>query len=292
MRRLVVVVNPRAGRRRGASIADRFLSHLTGFEADVRTTEHPGHAREIAATTSLAAVDTICAVGGDGTIHEIVNGMLTRADGARRPLCAVPAGSGNALALDLGYSTPEEAAKRLTRGDLRNLDAARVDLDGRIVYSINLLAWGASARINAIAERLRPFGGTRYTLAAILELLRWRLGGEDAKLDGVRRADVLLGAACITRHSGRGMQLTPDAELDDGLLDLLTIERGGRLELAGVLRSVFDGQHLGSRLVRIERREGLVLELDRGARLVVDGELMDGKVVRVDVVKGAVEVVG
>ena len=173
----------------------------------------------------------------------------------------MPAGSGNALALDLGWRTPIDAARRLVAGTTRRIDVARVDIDGRILHSVNVLAWGAAARIDARAERLRWVGGARYTLAAAIELLSPRLRPAGALVDGQRRPDDLLGIACNTRYSGRGMLVAPAAELDDGLLDLITFRLGPRLRLARLLRSVFAGGHVDSPLVTCARADRIDLPL-------------------------------
>jgi diacylglycerol kinase (ATP) len=247
--RIVAIVNPRAGRRRAGATLRAVRAQLERSAAlEVLETERAGHARELARELDLERCLGVCAVGGDGTLFEVLGGIFERADGARPTLGVIPAGSGHSLALDLGVARAEDAARCIAAGARRAIDVARVELDGRVLHSVNVLAWGAGARINARAERLRWAAGARYDLAAVLELLRPRLGHAGARLDGECGEHLLLGTASITRHAGRGMRVAPDAVLDDGLIDIVTIARGARLALARMLASVRSGAHVASPL--------------------------------------------
>ncbi len=224
-------------------------------------------------------------------MNEVADGLMARPQGERQLLCPVPTGSGNALARDLGYDTPSKAADRLLAGGTRRIDVARLEVDGRVMHSINLLAWGAAARIDARAERLRWIGAPRYTVASVLELFAPRRLSAPIRLDGQLRTNDLLGVACSTRYSGRGMLVAPRAKLDDGLLDVVLIQCGNRVRLARLLRSVFEGRHVESPLVEYRHQQELELEVDSSSQVVVDGELVEAREVKAKVVSRALEVV-
>ena len=292
--RILLVANPRAGNQRAEAAVELLRGRFAraGIGVEVVYSRARGHARELAREMSMDGVRAICAVGGDGTVHEVTDGLMARPEGGRPLLCPVPTGSGNALARDLGYDTPSKAADRLLAGETRRIDVVRLEVDGRVMHSINILAWGAAARIDARAERLRWIGGPRYTVASVLELLALRRLSASVRLDGQLRTGDLLGVACSTRYSGRGMLVAPRAKLDDGLLDVVLIQCGNRVRLARLLGSVFDGRHVESPLVAYWHTKGLELEVDSSSKVVVDGELVEAREVKAQVVSRALEVVG
>ena len=212
------------------------------------------------------------AFGGDGTVHEVVHGLMGRPAEGRPALGVMPCGTGNSLARDLGLRTWRDAAASLRQGLTRPIDLARVEVDGRTRYCINVVGWGAVARINRRAERLRWAGDRRYDLASVLELLQPRPLPPAGAVRRGQPEDMLLGLACLTEHTGRGMRMAPGAELDDGLVDVVEIRRGSRVRLATLLGRVYRAAHLRSPLVEVTRVSTLQLELEPGGFVVLDGE--------------------
>lgn len=230
-------------------------------------------------------------LGGDGTLYEVVQDLARRTPQERPRLAVLPSGTGDALARDLGMPAPADALAALRAGTTRCIDLARVEVDGEVSFCFSVVGWGAFARINLRAERLRWARGRRYDLAAAAELARpGRLPSSGAVRDG-EREDLLLAVACLTGNTGRGMRMAPDAELDDGLVDLVEIRRGGRLRLARLLAGVFDGSHVRSELVRVSRVACLDLELDPGSHVVLDGEAVPARHLTLQVLPRALEVV-
>lgn len=208
---------------------------------------------------------------------EVVNGLAAR-DAPRPDLALVPAGTGDALARDLGLTEPEPVARALVGDRRRAIDLAHVRVDGRERVAFSVIGWGAFARINRGAERVRHFGRRRYEVAALLELARPRLAATGASWGTPPRGrDALLAVACLTRHTGRGMLLAPEAELDDGTANLVVIDRGPRPRLAALLRRIHTGTHLDSPLVSVERIERLEVELEEGSWVVLDGEALPAR---------------
>lgn len=245
------------------------------------TTRRPDDREALARTRD--GYDLLLPVGGDGTLHEVINAAT--ADGAACPdLAPVPAGSGNSLALDVGVRTPEDAVNGLLSGARRGLDAMRVTLDGdRTMISVNVVGWGAAARITTRADRFRWARGARYDVASAAEIFKPRIAPANARVDGVEDPRQLLGMALITQHSGRGMRIAPEAVLDDGEFDVVTIDRGFRPRLLAMLAAVQSGGHARSSLVRFRRARALDLELLDDAGLVIDGEEVATRAARLEI---------
>lgn len=286
MERALVIVNPAAGRGRAGAASEDVRGRLesAGWTVDRVETRKPVDEERLARTRE--GFDLLLPVGGDGTLHEVINAATC--EGARCPdLVPVPAGSGNSLALDLGVRTPTDAVERILSGSERVLDAMRVVLDGeRSVISVNVVGWGAAARITTRADRFRWARGARYDVASAAEIFKPRIAPANARVDGIEDPRQLLGMALITQHSGRGMRIAPEAVLDDGEFDVVTVDRGFRPRLLAMLAAVQSGGHAGSSLVRFRRATGLDLELLDDAGLVIDGESVPARTARIEILPG------
>ncbi|MAE28663.1 MAG: diacylglycerol kinase family lipid kinase [Planctomycetota bacterium] len=284
----LLIINPIAGGRRARQVAGRAKDRIEAAGGTVREllTERAGHGREHVATADLAGVTSVVAVGGDGTVLEVVEGLMERAPEERPALGLLPAGSGNSLAVELDMADEARATARLLAGETRSLDLLHLTVDGQAMHSMNVLGWGAVAEINRRSEPMRFLGGTRYTLAALREICRWRLSYPAVAIDGVA-GEWLMGTACITRFVGSGMMMAPSAKLDDGLVDLVLVRAAGRFKLLGMLLAVFKGKHVNSPLVDYRQVAGFSLELDAGSYLVLDGEILPARSVEARVLPGA-----
>lgn len=289
-RRFLAVVNPRGGTRQGLAVLDtvRPRFRAAGIRLDVAVTHHPGHASELAAGADLAPDGALCVVGGDGTLHEVVNGLMRRADPAGVPLAIIPAGSGNSVARHLGCSDPDAAAARLLQGRPRPLDLARVNHGGGSVYCVNIVGWGAAVDVNRVAERLRRLGPGRYALAALWQVLRRPRRQARISLDAQEVSGLFtLALVCNTQYTGRGMKLAPQAALDDGLLDVILVHQATRRQLLALFRRMYDGTHLALPYVAYRRVRHFALAAAAPDGLNLDGELAGRVPVAVDVVPGA-----
>ncbi len=275
-------MNPHGGGGRAAHVLSQVDAHLRsqGVELQVHETEAPGHARELAGQLELHEGMALCALGGDGTIHEVVNGLMDRRaaaglDAWQPPLAVLPGGSGNALMHDLAALDPREAARRILSGRRRSLDLVRVEMGQQIVHAFNIIGWGLVSDIGARSEKLRWMGSSRYTVASVLEVLkqparRGRVVLQDEVLEGSLRF-VFAGN---TRHTGAGMRITPDARIDDGLLDLIVVRGGTRAALLGLFAKLRTAEHLSSPLVIARRVSQFRLEAEGASSLNIDGELV------------------
>ena len=291
--RLAIIVNPQGGAGRGAAILEqvRPVFAAAKMELAVHTTAGRGHASEIAELLDFNGCAGVCSVGGDGTNHEVVCGLMRRAHPDEVPLGIIPSGTGNSLAQHLNCLDPVSAAKKIIEGNIVPLDVARVSSEDGVEYSINIVGWGAAVDINRTAERLRWLGSIRYSLAALWEILRARRRPLRLTLDGEVNDDKFhMVLACNTRFTGKGMQLAPRAKLDDRLLDVIVVRRTTRRQMLQLFSRVFDGSHVD--LPFVEYRQVATLELSSlGCEpLNIDGELKRHLPIRVQMVPAALRI--
>jgi YegS/Rv2252/BmrU family lipid kinase len=224
----------------------------------------------------------LLAVGGDGTVHEVANGLLRSARGREAPALAIlPAGSGNDLARQLGFSKHSgRLATRLQAGRTTLIDAGLLTWPGASEWFVNVASFGFTGAAARIADRMgKRFGGVSYVASALLALARHRDFDLRTVVDGGPpwSGQLCTGILANAAWFGSGMHVAPGARVDDGMLDLVTVTGAGRLRLAGLLAGVFGGWHLSSRSV--SRR------LVRSVRVEWAGDLpweADGEVLAVE----------
>ena len=103
-------------------------------------------------------IDVGIVVGGDGTMHELINGMMTRTDGRKLPIGLITGGTGNSFMHDMDCLDPVNAAKRIVTDRRRSIDIFRCEADGTIYYGFNIVGWGIPTDANNLAEKLRWMG--------------------------------------------------------------------------------------------------------------------------------------
>lgn len=242
MSAIAVLVNPTAGRGRGARAADLAIPHLQ--RAGLRILRLQGDDGDEAASLAMAAVadgvDALVVVGGDGLVNLAVQALK----GTDIPLGIIPSGSGNDAARGLGIDRkdPLAAADLVIAGQRRTVDLA--DAGGRVFVTV--LAAGFDSLVNERANRLRwPRGQVRYNIATLAELRVFRPLPYTLELDGVTRdLEAMLVAVGNMASYGGGLRMCEGAEPDDGLLDVVVIKPVTKPELLKVFPRLFKGTHV------------------------------------------------
>ena len=299
--RLVIAVNPQAGRGLGAQVGDRSAAALRTAGHEVRLlSADSGPALEAALRRVLEGdrPDAVIVVGGDGTVNLAVNVLAL----TETPLGIVAVGTGNDFArcLDLPHGDTEAsiagllAALEAEEPSVREIDAVRCST-GR--WFAGMLSAGFDAAVNERANGMKRLSGTpRYVVAVLLELARLRARRYRITTDReTRRLDAVLVTVGNTASIGGGMRLAPDARVDDGLLDVLVATPLSRRQLLRLFPKVFRGTHLTDDHVSIERGRVVTIDVDdRGPAPVTfaDGERFGPLPITLQVVPGALRLLG
>lgn len=251
--RLVLIVNPQAGKGHGARVgaeAERAL-RAAGAEVSVLTGRSAEETRTLARGAARAAPDGIVVVGGDGTLTGIIE-VLTENG---HPITLVPAGTGNDLARALGIPTDDstKAALAALHGAVRTIDLGTIESQGAKRVFLTVAALGFDAKVSERTNTLRrPSGRLRYYLALIVELVRLRPTvfriSVDGDADQVQPGTLL--AVGNTRSYGGGMPICPHAQADDGRLDVVHVAQLSRTRLIRLFPLLLRGRHLGRPEVR------------------------------------------
>ena len=281
---MVLVVNSRAGKGGVAKSLPELESHLRqrDLEYEVRTTEGPGHASVLAREALEEGKRFVVAVGGDGTIHEVVNGMI-RDDKPVLPdavLGVVAAGTGCDFIKTFGIpAMPGHAAAHLDGPESFPIDIGKITYqqDGETVtrYFANIAEVGIGAAVVAKAAKLPRFlGPTVYFFAFWMELRRHRIA--QVKVDLVDRVyDGYMNNLVVANGQffGGGMKVAPKAAPTDGLLDI-QIEHARKREAIAIMPKIYKGTHVPHPDIEEAKRVRISIEADRPLPIEADGEVL------------------
>ena len=278
-RRVKLIFNSHADNGRGWRVASSLqatIEHMGG--AEWTGTEYPTHATELAEEAAVNGFDVVVAIGGDGTVHEVVNGLM-QVDPEQRPMLAsVPIGNGNDFSSNVGLSSePERAILQAFLGEPKKIDIAMVqDGTGRTEYWDNTLGIGfdAAAVINSHSiTRLQ--GMPMYFVSAVKTILldhhapRFRISTDKEEIDN----EFLLVSLCNGRREGGGFIMAPEALPDDGVLDYAMVERVSRLMMFRLIPEFMRGTHGRFKQVHIGQFKELELTADAPLLIHTDGEI-------------------
>ncbi len=272
---LAVILNARAGRSQAGSkwdlVEPEFLKAFKN--ARIYRTTHPGHGTELAQLAIHNGASIVIAAGGDGTINEVVTGLI----GSGSALGVFPLGTGNDFARTLGIRTVQEGIHTIATGLLANIDVIQWTASGRTGYGINVAGCGfdaeVAARINCEYRWLR---GTPAYIAAVLECLtKYQPTKLEIKHDrGELEVDAMLVAVANAQSYGGGMRIGPDADLTDGLLDVVIVQSVSKFQFIKTFRKVFAGTHLSHPRVVSFRTSGIEISATHDVPVLVDGEIV------------------
>ena len=274
----LVIINPAAdggrARRSVAWLRERLAAHA---DARLEITRRPGDAEELAADAVRHGHDRVITVGGDGTVQEVVNGLLSASEPAS--MGVVPLGSGNDLARSLALPAELATAWRTAIGHAtRRIDVARArNGAGAERWFASAGGIGFDAQVAAaMADRSGwQAGRAGYLLTTLTELRRFENRRIRLTVDGqTETGDMLFVAIANGAYYGGGMRIAPGALVDDGLLDVCVVGDISRLTVLRQLPNLYRGTHVNHAAVSM--RSGSTVdaeaESDGSTRIHLDGE--------------------
>ena len=277
MTRYFVCTNPYSGSGKSKRSLQQVKSlfNQQNIQADYVETQHAGHGKQIFQQLDFTSYTGMVVIGGDGSIHDAINGILTNANANPPPLGFIAGGSGNSLMHDLQCLSVEQAVNAILQGNTASMDILALQLDNQRLYSFNITGWGLISDIGIRSEKMRWLGASRYTLATLIELARLKFRRAQITVDGVSSYDVFtLISLCNTKHTGKAMCLAPKAELSDGLVDCLIIRQASRFTLLKFFPKVFNGTHVKAPVLDYQHIKTMQLKPQQPMTLLVDGEVV------------------
>lgn len=274
-----IIVNKMAGNGKGLRMwkeTEKYLEKIN-VTYHVFFTEYAGHAGELLEKIEENFVHGVVVVGGDGTIHEVVNKLVHK----KVALGIIPAGSGNDLARSLGVPFDVEGAwSRILKGSYQFIDIPKAGKE----HYISIAGLGFDGKVAEVTNRSRSkrllnklgLGGLSYVLNIFSVLFTYQPSDVSVEVDGRidKFEDVWLIAVANLPYYGGGIMICPEARGDDGALDICVVSGIGRWELLFVFPLAFKGRHIKHRNVTMLR--GASIKVSPNAPMVMqcDGEIV------------------
>ena len=291
MPRLKLILNPQADHGHAAETGSRLRNVVeeqirrreqSGQSYDLSwvSTEGPRHAIELAREAAQQGFDTVVAVGGDGTVHEVVNGLMQMEQEKRPRLGVIPIGSGNDFAHNVGLPSDPLEAVRCTLGDhTRTVDVGLiVDETGRREYWDNTIGIGFSGQVNIATRGKTRWRGFMLYLISVLETILFKPPALNATVQFDAKPPVAKSfsmlSICNGPREGGGFPVNPGAVMDDGLITYTVMRKMSRFNMLRMLPIVMKGRHLSlTRFFEAGTAQSIRVETDRTMAIHTDGEV-------------------
>lgn len=276
-----LIINPNADLGRAWRWGTDLRSVVEEFGgADWTGTVYPTHAIELARKAADEGYELVISVGGDGTTHEVINGLM-QAPAERRPrLGIVPVGTGNDFASNVGMQTePPKAMRQVFTGKPKFIDIGQIQSGSRMEYWQNTLGIGFDAKATIHSRSVPVLSGFPvYLIAAIRAIM---LDHDPAFIQFESDQETwqdenLLIVLCNGPREGGGFHVAPDAKVDDGWLDYAAITSVSRPMMFRLIPEVMKGTHGRFPQVRINKFRELKITSDRPLVIHTDGEIYAG----------------
>ena len=280
-RKVKLILNPMADMGRAWKAANGLRPIVQEFKGDISWsgTVYPTHAIELARQAAAEGCDLVIALGGDGTAHEVVNGLMQVPADKRPVLGVVPIGSGNDFAHALGV--PKKADHALLHA--LNGQPSKIDVgvftdehSGRKEYFDNTVGAGFDAVVTIRSHKLPIVKGFLMYLTAVIQTII--LNHNPAKIQFQSDTEswedsVLMTTICNGGREGGGFLISPESKIDDGTLQLLNVKKVSRGMMFRLVPEFMKGTHLRFPATRLDSFKKLSLKSDRPLYIHADGEI-------------------
>jgi YegS/Rv2252/BmrU family lipid kinase len=301
-RKVKLIFNSTADMGQAWRIANDLRPIIADYgHADWSGTVYPTHATELACQAGKQGYDMVIAIGGDGTVHEVVNGLMQVPEKKRPIFGIVPVGSGNDFAHAIGLpAKPDVALVHALRGEPKPVDLGMLsDETGRKEYFDNTLGIGFDAVVTIRSHKLPVVRGFLMYLTAVIQTIILNFNPMQLHVETDTETwdlPTLMLTLCNGSREGGGFLVAPQARNDDGLLEYATIRKVSRLMMFRLVPEVMKGTHGRFKQVRMGTFHKMTLSSDRALYIHADGEIFTGfstniRRLSLEVVPGAIQVV-
>lgn len=288
---MLFVINPTAARGRASREWSKAQLELRkrGVKFREHRTTQPGEACEVTRQALLEGEVCVIAVGGDGTLNEVVSGYFDQFDQPINPQATIgllPCGTGSDFRRSVGLRNREIALRAIVAGNSRLIDLIKIELtgqDGQPVsrYSVNVISFGLGGEVVRLVNSWRytlpswVWGHARFVLAALKALGAYRNHWIQISFEDRQNAKEICSNFLVVangRFAGGGMKFAPQAELDDGLMDVVLIDNASRLDILKELPRIRFGWHLRNPKVKSLQAASVFIGASCPLPVDVDGE--------------------
>ncbi len=276
---LLCIYNPQAGGgksvRHLGEIKRLFEKHHLTVE--FLFTEHAQHASELVQSTDLLLYDGLIIAGGDGSFFNALNGYMKKPQNERIPMGILPLGTGNSLSRDIILEEKaqiEDFIKVIKKKKTKLFDIAKVVTKGETFYYSNMMGFGFINDVVETASKLKAFKSFAYTLGVLYNTAKLNTFDLQISIDGEEHTmDNVFVIISNSRYTGGNYLIAPKAEINDGKLDLIILNKLSRINLLKTFPKIFDGSHINTPFVDYIHAKKIILKAKVPKTLSPDGEV-------------------
>ena len=297
MSKLLLIFNPNAGSGRAKNYLALIEAYFNTKEVDCQITHttHTGHAQSLLESTDLSQFSGVIAAGGDGTLFEVVNGLMSHKAEDRVPMGVIPVGTGNAFARELGLLPTDWQAgiDIICKQQIQAIDLGHAQMKNGAFYFINITGMGFVVDAGRTTMKIKQLGKSAYTLATLWETAKLKkhpikltLTDENDQVEVIDE-DLVFVEVANSRYTGTSFLIAPEAKINDGLLDVIILKKISRLKILRLFPTIYSGKHINYKEVECRQVKAITIETQHPMPLMPDGEFIGETPVTVSCIKHA-----
>lgn len=299
MQKILIIFNPNAGSGR----AQKYLPLITDYlhqkrlAFEITQSEASGHAKSIVEDTDLSQYEGVIAAGGDGTLFEVVNGLMAHHADERIPFGVIPVGTGNAFSRELGLLPTDwqKGIDIISLNQTRDIDLGQAKTSSDSFYFLNIIGMGFVVDAGRTTLKIKKLGKSAYTLATLWETAKLKkhpikltLVNEQGKTEYFDEQLIFVEVA-NSRYTGTSFLIAPDAKIDDGLLDVIILKKISRPKILSLFPTIYSGKHVNYKEIEARKVKSITIETQQPMPLMPDGEFIGETPVTIECMPSALK---
>ena len=293
--KVLCVYNPKAGGGKSVRYLEKIKKLFIAYsiEAEFVFTEYPRHATEIVKNADLSLYSGLVVAGGDGSFFDVLNGYMENPGRLNTPLGILPVGTGNSLSRDVldEKNSLEDFVSLIAKGDTKSFDIAKVQSEKKKFYFANMMGFGFITDVSATASKIKFFKKMAYTFGVLYNTIKLnafdlKMTVDDHKFD-LNNVFVIVSNS---KYTAGNYLIAPKAKIDDGMLDLIIVNKLRRRDLLKTFPKTFNGSHINTKFVDYRQAKHIKFDTEKAKILSPDGEVYGELPVDISCIPAAVNI--
>ncbi len=292
--KILCIYNPKARGGKAVrylkQIRQLFVKH--GIQAEIIITKYSRHATEIVAQADLTKYKALISAGGDGSFFDVLNGFMKNKNN-HIPLGILPVGTGNSLSRDIlsADSSLDEFVALIAKGNTKAFDIGKVQTQNEIFYFANMMGFGFTTDVTATASKLKFMRMLSYSAGVFYNTIK--LKSYKLKMlvnQKIFDLDNVFITVSNSKYTGGNYLIAPKAEIDDGKLDIVVVNKLRRRDLLRTFPKIFDGSYIHTKFVDYIQAEQVKFEAETEKTISPDGELFGKLPIHISTIPKAIHI--
>ncbi len=275
--KIALIINPFSGGKKGIKLLPMIEKELldAGIEYHPYLSLYHGHAWKIASELKINDYDSIVSVGGDGTNFHVLNGLLSCfKPGQLPPIGIIPIGSGNSFARDLNIHSLYDGVQAILKNKAKQIDVCSFSQGENNFYFVNVAGIGFVTDVAKTAQKFKCLGDFSYIIGIFYRTIGLHFHDIELEIDGqLISGETCFVEFCNSRFTGGNLLMAPEAEIDDGFMDIIITKKLSRTSLLLTLPKIYSGSHIKNPAVHHIKTKKAIIRARPVKALLPDGEI-------------------